>query len=386
MTDAALSVTQDAVERFTEQYLVAVGCNLVKDGNHWEVTIPMDADTDIATGEIQLVCSPDPEERTSGEPLHPESTFFQSLLTEASERWPTGRVSLTAAETEITLPPWVVQSDVSVERANVTPYYDRTAIMALFQVSVETVSEYQTDLLHAVAADTRSGESLPGLAATVLSRTRPTPNTAEHESMQLGVTTVRQLVDQLRNEVVAEVEPKVEEIHESASRAADAEVEEYRQLKEQRIEELAEEEATIARRIEELNTSIEEGESQSDRAEALKQRKVLKSEMEEVEAELRDLRQRRERGFPTKQREIRNRHALEVVIEPVTVTEVGYEQGELDLEVTDQVTTHTVTVGYGCGIGVTEDVTCSSCSSLLSESNPLQLVDGELRCSACNEK
>lgn len=383
MTDAALPVTQRAVEQFSEQYLRTIGCEVEKKGNRWNVRAPQDAETDVVTEDVSLVCSTDPDEVSESELLNPESSFFPTLLDEAAGKWPTGKISITAADAEITLPAWIVHSEASVESANFTPYYDRTALVVLFRVSIETVSDYQTELLRASAVDIRSEEILPELAETVLTYTNPGQATVDCTPAQVSSDDAKRLLGSIRDDVVAEVESKIDEIHEAASRSADAEIEEYRQLQQQRIEELKEEKENLESRIDDLSGTIESNDSQADRAEALKQRRKLKSELEDVRAELDDLKQRRESGFPAKQREVRNRHALEVVVEPVTLTEVAYERGEIDLTLTNQAYSKTLTVGYGSGVGVTEDLECDRCETRLSEENPLQLTDGRVCCSKC---
>lgn len=93
----------------------------------------------------------------------------------------------------------------------------------------------------------------------------------------------------------------------------------------------------------------------------------------------------RDRGFPQRQREIRGRHSLDVNVTPLTLTEVEYERGEADLELTDGRTSRTVTIGYGSGVGVTDTIRCSSCEQELTERNPLQTISNRLRCQGCTE-
>jgi hypothetical protein len=383
MTDAALPVTQDAVEQFSERYLKTAGCEVNKNGNQWNVTVPEDAETGVTTDDLTLVCSTDPDDVGDTEPLNPESPFFLSLLDEAAKRWTTGRVDITAADVEITLPSWIVNSEASVESANFTPYYDRTALVVLFRVSIETVSDYQTEFLRTSAVDTHSENSITGLAETVLEYIEPEQTAIDCTPAQVTPEDARQLLGSVRAEVVSDIEPMIDEIHEAASRSADAEIEEYRQLQQQRIEELEEKEGNLKRRINDISDAIEANDGQTNRTSALKKRRDFRSKLEEVETELDNLQKRRERGFPSKQHEIRDRHALEVVVEPVTLTEVVYERGEIDLTLTNQGYTYALTVGYGSGAGVTEDVECDKCGKRLSEENPLQLRDGRTCCAKC---
>ena len=383
MTDAALSITQSAVEQFAEQYLTVVGCTVEKHGERWTVTTSEESETEVLNGEISLLCGEPSSEIGENEyELHPESTFFQELIAEASQRSPTGKVVLSSESTQIEMPPWIRESDVDVTTATFTPYYDRTAVVLLYRISIETVSEYQTELLRAVAVDTRSMDPLPKLEDTFL-QTVSSPASIESSPVSFDRSEALTLIEQTHEVVVDRVQPKIDEIHQEASRAADAEVEEYRQLQQQRIEELEEKTTQLSAQIDDLSKSIQESNTQDERMQALEKRKELKSEYEDVESELETLRHRRDQGFPEKQREIRGRHALEVVVTPLTVTQVEYERGELELELEKQGVSQSLTVGYGDGVGVTEEVRCDSCGQLLAEDNPIQEIQAGIRCSQC---
>ena len=172
MTDASISVTQSVAEQFTERYLRSIGCSVERNEDRWLVSVPDDRDTEIAHGRHTLIrgdgTPDDDDDRTKR--LHPESAFFQQLLREAGERSPSGRLSI-ESESDVEIPEWIRNSAVEVRGAQFTPYYDRTAIVVLFRVGIETVSEYQQELLRAIAVDARSEESLPKLAETFLDTT-----------------------------------------------------------------------------------------------------------------------------------------------------------------------------------------------------------------------
>lgn len=382
MTEAAVPVTASAVERFTEQYLRSLGCTIEQREDRWEVTVPEGADTAISTGNLTLVCGDDHDEENSVKFLHPESTFFQQLLSEAGECCPSGKVVIDTKTTEVELPGWLKASDVEVNAAQFTPYYDRTAVVFLFDVSIETVSEYQSEFLRAIAVDVRSAEPLPQLEETFLRSTALDGTTITSSHAELTKDDVGPLLETARNHLVNRIQPQIDEIHQEASRAADVEVEEYRQLQQQRIEELEEKYSTLSSKLNALSQDINSGE-QEERVEALKERKILKSEYDTVDAELSELRDRRDRGFPQRQQEIRERHALDVRVTPLTVTQVEYERGEIDFELSEGKVVRTVTVGYGSGIGLTEQVSCSSCNRGFTEQHSLQTIKGGLHCEEC---
>jgi hypothetical protein len=383
MTDAAVPVTQSAVEQFTERYLRSLGCSIEHSDDYWVVSVPDTTDTEIPHGKHTLVRgegAPDGDD-DSTKRLHPESAFFQRLLREAAERSPTGKLSI-ESESDIETPKWIQRSDVEVQNAQFVPYYDRTAAVVLFRVGIETVSEYQKEFLRAVAVDSRSEEHLPRLAESFLELTSVESSEAPSGSAELTQTEARPLLETARELVINEIQDRLNEIHREASRAADSEVEEYRQLQEHRITELQEEHSNLSAKINDLSEQINTGDEDS-RVQALRERKELKSEYEELNETLNELRERRDSGFPERQREIRERHSLDVQVTPLTLTEVEYERGEVDFELTNGSRGQTVTLGYGSGIGVTETVRCASCDQELSEQDPVQKISNGLECQRC---
>ena len=191
------------------------------------------------------------------------------------------------------------------------------------------------------------------------------------------------MIAQTREQVVERVQPKIDEIHQEASRAAEAEIEEYRQMQQQRIEELEEKKTRLSNRIEDLSESIQQSGDEGNRIEALQNRKELKSEYEDLDSDLEELRHRREQGYPEKQQEIRERHALEVVVSPLTITQVEYERGEIDLELEEGTVSRSLTLGYGDGVGITEELNCEFCNQTLGEHNSLRTIQEGLQCSQC---
>lgn len=384
MTDAALPVTQSAVEEFTEHYIESLGGTVEKKRDLWEVTIPDDGNTELPTGSLSLHCTTAKDEDATGEPLHPESEFFQRILRESSERHPTGELSIETDRDDVQIPQWIEESGISVKESRFTPYYDRTAIVVLFEVGIETVSEYQQEFLRAIAIDHRSEQRLSGLEDIFLRTTSLTRNEQSATSQSsLAEADIQPLLDTAQSQLMESIQDEIDEIHNEASRAADAEIEEYRQMQQQRVRELEEERSKLSEEIDELSETISDSD-QGDRVEALKERKEVKTEYEEVNSKLNRLHERRDQGFPQKQKEIRNRHALDIRVTPLTITQVEYERGEIDIELSEQGTTRTVTLGYGSGIGATESIRCSSCDTVFSAENPLQSIEDSLQCSACD--
>lgn len=381
MTDAALPITQSAVESFTQRYLRSLGAEIKKEeqDNRWTVTIPESIEADIQTGEIVLVCEASKEDVANNEvALHPESNFFVRLLDEAVEQQPVGAMRITAADKNVDVPNTIIHESVDVESADFYPYYDRTAVIVLFRISIETVSEYETELLRAVAVDLRTHEPLPELAVSYLDRTEfATGEVAISSDSENSRRSVEKSLQQAREHVEETIQPTVDEIHSAASRAADIEIEDYHQMQQQRIDELQDKIASLGNRIEDLNRTANSTADHQERMAALRKRKELRPEHEALEEERNELIERREAGFPEQQRTIRDRHSATVGIKPVSITTVEYEVGDLELELREGDRRATVALGYGSGIGLTEEPSCSECGESFSNENPIRLSDGK---------
>ncbi|WP_158853991.1 hypothetical protein [Halorhabdus sp. CUG00001] len=375
MTDAALAVTERAVERFTEAYLKSLGAEIAKEGRRWTVSLPEDAPTDLELDGAVLEITDDPNgvgEDTLA--ITPESPFVERMLDEAADHTPTGSLALTGERVDIQLPPWLVDGSVDVLDQTFTPYYDRQAICALFHVGIETVSEYQREDLHAVAIDLNDHEERPGLADTYLELTDDEqPELDEGKGID-----EQELMDALNiahTTLENELSSTVRDTRERATRAAEVELDEYRQYVRQRREELADEIDSLTTRIEDVTETIDTASKQEERVEALRKRKEFQAELDGLRDELDDLTTQIETDFPEKRREIRERHGLTVRLRPVAATVVAYERGDLELTLRKGEKPITRSYGYGVGAGIMEDVTCERCGQRLTAENVLT-VDG----------
>lgn len=384
MIDAAIPITQSMVEQFTEQYLGSLGSTIKKHGDKWDVTVPENATTEIPSGHLILFCDDAAADLDKNERhLHPESPFFQEIIAEASEKQPAGKITIGSDDTQVEIPPWLQENNINVNDVTFTPYYDRSAIAILYRISIETVSEYQSELLRVTAIDIRSKERLPKLEQTFLESTLPTEPYIESQPVNIDKFSADELIAQTREQIVDRVQPKIEEIHQEASRAADAEIEEYRQMQTQRIEELEGKKTRLSNRIKELNESIQQSGGEGDRIEALQKRKQLKSEYEDLDSELEELHHQRDQGYPEKQQEIRERHALEVVVSPLTITQIEYERGEIEIELEEGAVTQPLILGYGDGVGITEGLDCDFCRQAINAQNPIKSIRQGVQCTRC---
>ena len=379
MTDAALPITQSAVETFTQRYLSWLGADVEKEDGRWAVTVPEDVEGDVQTGEFVLVCEADKNDLTSDEvALHPESDFFVRLLDDAAKRQPIGAMQITDDSEDADSLDSIIGESVVVESTDFYPYYDRKAVAVLFHISIETVSEYEAELLRAVAVDSRTHEPLPELAVSYLDRTGPeadeltTPGDIENSRRS-----TEKSLQRAREQVEQTIQPRIAEVHSAASRSADVELEDYHQMQQQRIDEFREEIESLEDQIESLSRTTHSTDDQQERVASLRKRKELRSQHDPLEEELNELIKRREAGFPKQQRKIRDRHSVTVVIKPVSITVVEYEVGDLELKLRESDRRATVALGYGSGVGLTEEPSCSECGESFSNENPIRLSDGK---------
>ncbi|TKX37966.1 hypothetical protein EXE51_05060 [Halorubrum sp. CGM5_25_10-8B] len=395
MTDATHAVTQSALESFAREYLSELGATIRDDGDRWQVQLPSHVDVQFTDShEFDIVLDTETgAELDSTHILSPESGFAQRLLEEASEVAPIGQVSLTEAVTngEYQYPPWILESDVDVDDATFSPYYDRTAICVFVRIDIETVSEYQTQFLEAVTVDVESNEPLPNMTELLVEQfftpksAWPTEATEDDVSRAETIATekLHDVFSTGQKAAVENVEDEIAEVRQSASRAADSEFEEYRQLQEQRISELQKEISSLSTRLQGLSTEVDEVESPQQRVEALEKRKELKEEKEQIESELEGILQEKSSGYSQQKEEIDRRHAIKVNTEPKAFTVVLYERGEIELELGTGGRTAVMRAPYAIGAGVTDSVRCENCKKPLSGENPVYLSAGGVCCRCC---
>jgi hypothetical protein len=386
MTDAALPVTQGVVESFAESYLTSVGCSIEKRDRVWAVDVPEEAETTVLEGDSEVAIGRGDTDEVAGLDgnLAPESALFQSLLEEASQRTTIGAIEIAASTDEISPPDWIVDGPVELSSADFTPYYDRLAVVFLFEISIETVSEFEQEVLHAIALDARTQDELDELEENFLQLTTvDEPILETTPASRVDATEANQLIDLGREAVEDRAQSRLKEVRRDASRAAEAELEDFRQMQQQRLQELESRLNTLDEKIEKLQRSAEETNSEEQRVEDLRKRKELRNERNEVTSQLQDIRDRRDRGFPDKQAAIRDRHSLEVTIAPLTMTEVEYERGEATFVLEQDGVNRSITIGYGSGVGVTEEIHCESCDRMLTEANQLRTITDGIKCEKC---
>lgn len=395
MTDATHAVTQSALEAFAREYLSELGATIRDDGTRWQVQLPSHVDVGFTdSNEFDLVLDTETgEELDSKHILSPESGFTQRLLEEASEVAPVGQVALTEAATngEYQYPPWILESDVDVDDATFSPYYDRTAICVFVRIDIETVSEYQTQFLEAVTVDIESNEPLPNVTELLVAEfftPKSTWLTETTEDDVSGAETIatEKLHDALstgQKAAVENIEDTIAEVRQSASRAADSEFEEYRQLQEQRINELQNEISSLSDRLQKLSTEVDEAGSPQQRVEALEKRKELKEEQKKIENEVEEILQEKSSGYTQQKQKIDRRHAIKVNTDPKAFSIVLYERGEIELELGLSGQTAVIRAPYAIGAGVTDEVLCENCQNPLSGENPVRVSAGDVYCRLC---
>ena len=396
MTDVTHAVTQSVLEAFTQKYLNDLGAAIRESGSRWEVRLPSHVDVDFSDRhEFEIALDGEHRDKTEDSVyvLTPESEFTQQLLDEAAVMAAVGQLALTDSMTDGNYrePPWIVESDIEVEDAAFSPYYDRTAICVFVRIDVETVSEYQTQFLEAVTIDVESKDQLPGVTE-ILVEEFFSPKSGWRDDVTVGsdhsdVTVApEKLADAIvagQEAAVGGVHEEIDEIRQSASRAADSEFEEYRQLQEQRINDHRTEIDSLSNRLQKLSSDVGGADSQQQRVEALEKRRGLKAEKEDLEAELEELLQEKDQGYAQKREEIYCRHSLELNTKSTALTVVTYERGETEFTVTDNGRTAVMRAPYAIGVGVTDEVHCEKCDARLSPENPISLVAGRLGCQSC---
>ena len=384
MTDAAMAVTEQAVERFTEAYLLSLGAEIEKEGRRWTVSLPMEAETELEIDGAVLEIASDPREVSDDAfAIASESPFVERIIDEAAKRSPTGTFALSGEQWEIQPPSWIAAGPTKVTGQTFTPYYDRRALCALFHIGIETVSEYQTEKLRAVAIDLTDQEERPRLADAYLALSESNTREQISDGLNVDEQSIADGLESARRCVETEIAPTIQEIREQATHAAETEFDEYRQLIRQQRDELTNQIDRATERLTEVNETMDSTAAQSDRVSALRRRKQLRSKVDDLRSEVADLTARIENGFPEKHEDIRDRHSLTIRIRPVTTTVLSYERGDLALTLRTEDASKTVSYAYAVGIGVTDSPVCERCGQEITSANPLDINSQQLVGAAC---
>jgi hypothetical protein len=291
-------------------------------------------------------------------------------------------------EGDYSYPDWILESDAHIASMNFFPYYDRTALFVLVEIGVETVSEYQRDLLEAVTIDTSSLEVLPELTTTVLEMMfdplqDPPELTPEDDSVAVSAESLDDPLRTAQEAALDGVEDVLQQTREEATRAAEVEFKEYRELQDQELDDVQDEISSLTDRIQALANEIDDVTEQQERVELLQKRNELQSERDSIESEREELLERKQGGYQEKRTKIFRRHSLEVNTTPVTATIVTYERGELEIQFQQDTHTESVRVPYAVGEGITGTVSCENCGEQLSTANQIRLTTEGFGCDAC---
>jgi hypothetical protein len=385
MTDAAMPVDDQTLRMVAHRFLTDAGIEIEQNEHRWHVTVPAHVKLEaIGEDEFDLVFDAEHQATDGARVLTPESEFGQQLLETISRSEPVSWITLTEAEIDgYQYPTWLQESEITVESTEFEPYYDRQAVCALVRVSVETVSEYETAFLEAVAVDITSDDVLKNLSDTILRTVFDIDGNPSVESTTNRADVGSEPLRVAQKAAVNQVDQKLAHIKRRASQAARDEFQEYRNLREQRLEELRSEIESINKRLERLGGKIDNTSSSADRMELLEERKELHSKREELEAKHEEIRTEQKSGFSGQRAVIYDRHEIEVQSEVVTATGVSYERGELVLAVHDGADNMDLRVPYGIGVGVTEQIKCHSCGSVLEKTISPSIIGDKLCCGSC---
>jgi hypothetical protein len=387
MTDAAVPVTDDALQSLARTFLRRTGAEVGETERGWHVELPSGVESGpFDEDSFDVVFDPVEREHQETKVLAPESDFGQQLLEHVSTLELAGYLEVTQTDLgdDYRLPGWVTKNGIEVESASFAPYYDRQAICGIVRLSIETVSEYETAFLEATAVDTGSGEVLSGLTETLLETFYPLDEGLDTESTGEPPEIEKANLRTCQEAALEAVESRLYRVRRRATRAADEEFDEYRSLQEQRLDELGGEIQSVDDRLARLGDRLDDVGSNADRMELLEKRKELRSERKELEAEQEKIRTQKRRGYQDQRAEIRSRHDLEVRTEVVAATVVRYERGELELRLRDGERETEARLQYGVGVGPTEQIECQACDSPLATVDSVSLAGGQLRCGSCS--
>ncbi|WP_153952807.1 hypothetical protein [Halosegnis longus] len=330
--------------------------------------------------------TPEPAGEATVVTLTPEGSLTEELLTLAATDCPVGRLEYEEPVLAEPVPEWVAAGELSIAAREFTPYFTRDGAWCLLAVSVETVTEFEHDLLLPVAIDLANGDPLPLLVEAGRQLTEPT---SEYEYSVADPETLTE-PDTYHSELIAvaetELAPIVDDAKRDATAAAHAEFEEYRETQDARLETLREDVAAQEETIAELRDQLKAVESRDKRMELLAEQDEAKETLDALTEELDSITNSRRDGYPEKQAKIRQRHTINVETTLVGGFEMAYEKGDLTLTVTDGESHVDVQQVYGRDAAFFDAPACAECGATVDEENPGQILAGQLVGAHCCDR
>jgi hypothetical protein len=289
------------------------------------------------------------------------------------------------------VPDWAHPSNGEITNISFYPYYDRTAVLSFVQVSVETVSDYETGFLRVVAVDISSEEVLMNLPETSLTLAFQPDGATSVQYSAKGATNsdlregpdMESVLSNCQELSVGQVQSDLTEIRSRATRAAHEEFEQYRQLQQQRLQDIQSQLGSIDSRLSSIGQEIDRADTRQDRMEALQKRKDLRSEKQTLDREREALLEKQSQGFHQKKRDISERHSIEVRTTTLCSTLVAYERGELELAFNVAGSASSIRVPYAVGEGMTDSTRSPNCKNEYSIDNRVKLTSGGVGCEKC---
>lgn len=385
MVEISSDVSMQDAESFVVDYLEREGVDVELQEEAEEFRkYRVDSDSEVFDFELDgfVVGAVEDSEAECFEVLTPGSRLFNTVIEKASELSQVSTVEFSSDTVDVLVPKWIPQDAKDEFSFDFTPYYDRSAVVFTVLLSIETVSEFETEELHTVAVDLQGESILDGLEEMHLREVihDGSDDLSPSEASKVDEEVFESALDIALEELHDRVEGEIDERQRQAGNAANLEFDEYRELQRQRLHDVEEKLDAKESRKQELTETIEDTDERSERLEALRKQEELEEEIIDIREELNEIRGQFDSGFPDKHKEILDRHALSVKFQPRAATLIRYEKG--DLAVTSDRTSDTLMVAYASGAGVTEEVDCPECGRELSEEN---LLTPDLGCTGCSD-
>jgi flagellar export protein FliJ len=408
--DISVSRSEEVSKAIVEAVLDASGAKVKRREDSWIVsgdsnTLPEPLATLIpesSTGQIRIQFEGEQEgsdsegETTEGDSnqvpiynLGPKSELFEELLHSMGDSLPLYSGSISVTGESWPMPAWVTASSLEVSEVSFSPYFERTGIWFLVDISIETVSEFERDLLVAVGVDPDSGKRLPLLETLGEQYTGSYADREDAEPRALDVTIESSLntdpdtaLSAVKSVTEEHLTPVIERIQRRAENEAGVEFEEYVEVQRDRINSLQEEISDLESDLEELRTTLEQVDSKAKRLETLEAQSQKRETLETKRREREKLVQSNRNGFPEYQKKVRERHAVNVRCTYVSAIEASYPKGDLFITLAGKDAQNTVRVAYGHHAAFFERPSCERCGTELTEKNPAAIFAGVI----CGER
>lgn len=320
--------------------------------------------------------------------VEPGTPFFNSLLELAQDETAVTSIRLGPESFQIHDPPLVESLGKDARAGEFQQDKRAVAIAYHFHVQFEGTQSYHQEEFETVTLDAQTGANLPKLTDRFLAHLGDLSQEAmPTEFGEIDAETTERLYISAIDIIKERLQPELEELHTEATEAAAEREDEIRNLFEQRREELDAQVRDKQQKVRELGRKAKSASNNKKEQDYIERQQDIREELNEISEKI-DTRKERLRQEEREQiASTTARHAVEADVTNIGTTIITYDIGELPVQIYDDGRIGETTITYIPATNEFGACECADCGRELETNSPPVVCDaGHVICPACRQQ